>query len=175
MSHPPPGLVSSSATRRRLVEVLSRCEIHRLVKSFSAFRTTIPAIDGRHSKCAFASPTATGLRADEIVENHGRKKALFREIGPCKIKHLHAENDTFARCFYGNVRKNDPFKIKHLRDNDCLKTRRFLARTIFLTGFTGWSGSTGTESKKIGYHHTERTRRFARERQSPGATLASAL
>jgi len=35
-----------------------RCEIRRVVKSFTAFRTAIPAFDGRHPKRAFLAPTA---------------------------------------------------------------------------------------------------------------------
>ena len=44
---------------------------------------------------------------------------------------MHAENDTLARCFTGDVHGNDPFKIKHLRDGGCSKTRPFCGNNVF--------------------------------------------
>ena len=67
-----------------------------------------------------------------MVKNHGRKKAVLREIGPSKIKHLHAENGTFSRPFYGDGRENGAFEIKHLRGGGCLKMRSFIDVDHFL-------------------------------------------
>ena len=45
---------------------------------------------------------------------------------------MYAENRTFARLFYGDVREIDPIKIKHLRGGGCSKTRSFTAVNHFL-------------------------------------------
>ncbi len=69
----PPSAASSSGSND---DFSPRYEIHRLVKSFTAIRTPVPAQPTRYSKRAFLSPTAVGLRAFEIVEKHGRKTGI---------------------------------------------------------------------------------------------------
>ena len=88
---------------------LHRCEIRRLVIRFTALERLFHALPTWYPICVFAAPTAAGFRACEIGKKHGRKKAFYREIGPNKIKHLHAENGTFSRLFCGDGRENDPF------------------------------------------------------------------